>query len=317
MRFDIETIIDDHNLCGEGPLWDWRRERLVWNDLSASLVFEYCPATRTRTVISRGLMAAGMALHGLEGFIFAGASGLHIWQGPDDYTTVVPGNVGCFNDIVVDSAGRIYAGTLYWEATEMVRSGELLLIDTDGSVRVVDEGVHLANGLALSPDESTLYFADSAKRQIAAYDVDRASGALSNKRVFADTSTDEGLPDGIVVDAEGGVWCALWYGGQIVRYDPAGNVERRIRLPVPQVTSVEFGGPDLADLYVTSAAEPWPTPLIANYGGDLSALGGALYRVTPGVRGRRRQPAGLARQAGDAPPAAQQQIKLKSVESRS
>ena len=289
MRVEFEELVNDENLCGEGPLWDWRHRRFVWNDLSASLVFDYCPQSRQRRTISRGLMVSGIALCGQEGFVFAGSTGLHLWHGQDDCRTLLSTHDGqnlCFNDIVVDSQGRIYAGTYYWDQTGMLRPGKLYLIDNGGSAHVIDEDVYLSNGLGLSPDQRTLYFADSGKCRIWAYDVDTASGHLSGKRVFVNIPAEEGLPDGLTVDDEGFVWCALWYGGQIVRYDAEGHIERRLHVPVKQVTSVAFGGADLDELFVTTAAEPWPNNLVPNYDPALRELGGALYRTKLEIRGR-------------------------------
>jgi D-xylonolactonase len=159
---------------------------------------------------------------------------------------------------------------------------------------VVDEGIEIANGLGFSPDNRTLYFADSARRVIFAYDVDASSGDLSRRRIFVQVPRDEGLPDGLTVDRKGFVWCAQWYGSQVVRYDPEGRVERRIALPVRQVSSVIFGGDDLSDLYVTTAADPWPSPLApAGYDASAADQGGSLYRIRLDVQGRSDFPAAL------------------------
>ena len=168
----------------------------------------------------------------------------------------------------------------------MVKTGNLYLVDTDGSVRVVDEGIEHSNGIGLSPDNKTLYFADTVPRRIYAYDVDSASGALSNKRLFVRVLDDEGIPDGLTVDSEGYVWSAQWFGAQVVRYDPDGAVERRIELPVKQVSSVLFGGPDLMDLYVTSAAQFAALECRPTGFDETAPMGGALYRLRPGVAGK-------------------------------
>jgi D-xylonolactonase len=169
----------------------------------------------------------------------------------------------------------------------MEKHGKLYLISPDGSAEVVADGIELSNGLGFSPDNRTLYYTDSSARRIYAYDADAASGKLSNRRVFVQVPTEEGIPDGLTVDADGYVWSAQWYGAQIVRYDEDGKVERRIGLPVTQVSSCQFGGPDLTDLYVTTAGNSWEGPY-APPGYDFKAgnIGGPLYRVRLDIQGK-------------------------------
>jgi D-xylonolactonase len=106
---------------------------------------------------------------------------------------------------------------------------------------------------------------------------------------------DEGLPDGLTVDAEGYLWSAQWYGSAVVRYDPDGKVERRIQTPAKQTSCATFGGADLGDLYITSAAHSEPMPVMpAGYDAVGGLFGGALYRTRPGVRGLRAYETRLA-----------------------
>jgi sugar lactone lactonase YvrE len=288
----LEIIAQDNNLCGEGPIWDAAHERLIWNDLNSSLVFQITPASSEKKIISRNLNVAGIALNRSGDLVFAGATGLHLWRAQGEYGTIAAEHDGetlIFNDILADPQGRLYAGTYYW-AEDIERPGKLYRIDPDGVVQVVDEGIELSNGLGLSPDNRTLYYADSTARRIYAYEVNPATGDLANRRVFVTVPKTEGMPDGLTVDAEGFVWSAQWFGSQVVRYDPAGQVERRIELPVAQVTSVAFGGPDLTDLYITSAAESWPawpnpyTP--PGYNPNKVVLGGSLYRLSGDIQGK-------------------------------
>ena len=191
------------------------------------------------------------------------------------------------NDITADSAGRLYAGTMFWTDDGMKKHGKLYLIDTDGSVRVVDEGIELANGLALSADGRTLYFTDSTARVIYAYDVEPATGGLSRRRVLVRIGLDEGIPDGLTIDVEGYLWSAQWYGAQIVRYDPDGKVHSRVPMPVTQVSSCGFGGPEYRDLYITTAAGSWASPYApTGYDYDAGNFGGSLYRLRVDVPGR-------------------------------
>ncbi len=165
------------------------------------------------------------------------------------------------NDCIADPEGRVFSGSCFYDADRPdYELGCLFRLDQDGSVHVVDEGFRISNGLGFSPDERTLYFTDSAARVIYAYDYSRKDGALRHRRVFAEVPVEEGLPDGLTVDAEGFVWSARWFGGCVVRYDPDGKVERRIAIPAMQTSSLAFGGPDLTDIFVTSASSPnrWP-----------------------------------------------------------
>jgi D-xylonolactonase len=297
MVYHIEVIASDNNRCGEAPLWDAAHGRLIWTDNETNTVYEIVPAGGTRRILSTGLMVAGIALNRDGRMVFAGCTGLHLWRGQDDCRTVVAELAGrqlLFNDIVADPRGRVYAGTLYWGSNGMERAGQLYLIDTNGSIRQVDDGIELSNGLGFSPDQSTLYYADSSIRRIYAYDVNPATGDLAHRRVFVQVPGDEGIPDGLTVDADGFVWSAQWYGAQVVRYDPEGKVERRIKMPCKQVSSVAFGGKDLNELYITSAGASWQSRYAPpGYDFGASDIGGSLYRVRLEIQGRLEHQAGL------------------------
>lgn len=286
---EVELICDDRNLCGEGPLWDYVNQRLIWNDCSSSLLYEYTPGNRRR-VLNRGLMIACESLNIDGRLVVAGAEGLCLWTNQDQVVVLIREYASeqlNFNDMIASPAGGIYAGTCYWDGSAMTRTGTLYHIAPDGSVAIVDDGFLLANGLGFSPDGRTLYFTDSAARTIYAYDVASGRPDLTRKRVFVRVSSDEGIPDGLTVDSAGFVYSAQWYGGQVVRYDPQGRVERRILMPVKQVSSVALGGKDLCELFITSAADPWPSPLAPpSYEAVTPNVGGGLYRVrtdTPGL----------------------------------
>ena len=278
----LEEVARDGNRCGEGPIWDVERQRLLWDDNAVQAVYELVPGTGAKRRLTSELNVSGIALDRTGALVFGGSGGLHLWT-PGWCRTVLADLP--INDLIADGAGRIYAGTLHWGPSGMEKPGQLILVGREGR-KVVEEGIGIANGLGFSPDDKTLYFTDSAARRIYAYRV-AADGGLSDRRVFAQVPREEGLPDGLTVDREGFVWSAQWYGGQVVRYDPDGKVERRITLPVRQVSSVAFGGPDLTDLYITTAGEGWESDL-APPGYEFSApnLGGSLYRVRLEIQGR-------------------------------
>ena len=259
--------------------------------MNASRLFAFDHATKSVTELNlQGLNAAGNAFNETGELVFAGTTGLNLWRESGGYHALLTEHNGetlNFNDILADPKGRLYAGTWFWGAQEYEKLGKLYLIDVDGSAAIQDEGIELSNGLGLSPDEKTLYYADSTARKIYAYTVDQASGMLSNRRVFVDVPLTEGIPDGLTVDAQGFVWSAQWYGSQIVRYDPDGKVERVIKVPASQVTCMAFGGPDWNELYITTASDDWPTHY-APPGYDSSKLhiGGELYRLKLDIQGK-------------------------------
>ncbi len=289
MAYSIEPIVQDNNQCGEAPTWDAANRRVLWTDNMTDMTYQYALDIGQRKVLTKGVVASGIALNRPGGLILGGPTGLHVWR--DGNWRTLAAKYGdeqlVINDLIADPQGRVYAGTLYWGANGMEKTGRLYLISPDGSIRVVEEGVELSNGLGFSLDNKTLYFTDSTVRRIYAYDVNSATGDLSNRRVFVQVPGDEGIPDGMTVDAEGYVWSAQWYGSQIVRYDPDGKVERRLAMPVKQVSSVIFGGDDLTDLYVTTAGHSWEGPYAPpGYDFKASNIGGALYRIRTDVQGR-------------------------------
>jgi sugar lactone lactonase YvrE len=163
----------------------------------------------------------------------------------------------------------------------------LLSFEKDRSIRVLDEGFHLANGLGFSSDGRQLYFADSIARTVYVYRYSAESGEVSDRRVFTKLDSSAGLPDGLTVDAEDHVWIAEWYGGRISRYTPEGRLERRIEVPAKQTSSLTFGGRDFRDIYVTSAAKSEPMPVMPpNYDPVSGYFGGALFRIRQDIQGK-------------------------------
>lgn len=286
---EIELLSDQQTLCGEAPLWDETGNCIYWVDIEKSLIFKYRFTDSSTSIFSRDLVACGLARNDDGRLVVAGMRGIYLLAESGKVTPVLESPVNgdfCFNDLTAAPNGGLYAGTFHWEDVTMLRFGRLYLIDRNGRARVMDEGIQLSNGLGLSPDNRTLYYADSVARSIHAYDVAVGSGDLSNKRLFAELPVEEGVPDGLTVDAEGCVWCATWYGGQVLRFDPDGVIERRVKLPVKQTSSVTFGGPDLTDLFVTSGAQYWKSPYEPPGFDSGAPMGGGLYRVPLSIRGK-------------------------------
>lgn len=293
----VAIVADEHNRCGESPCWDAAAGRLLWVDNVTGDLFAYDPATHATARLAAGIPVNAVAVNHDDRLVIAGAEGIFLLDHAGRRTPVIAEHDGeqlVFNDITVGPAGSIYGGTFHWGPNGLERHGRLLVIRGDGTATVLDDGIMLSNGLGFSPDGRTLYFTDTIVRKIYRYDVDPATGLVASRRVFMDVPTAEGLPDGLAVDAEGFVWSAQWYAGEVLRYDPDGRVEHRLAVPAQQVSSVAFGGPELADLYITSAGEYWPSDHQPSAFDPAGPMGGPLYRCRPGVRGQTPRRAAFA-----------------------
>jgi sugar lactone lactonase YvrE len=184
-----------------------------------------------------------------------------------------------FNDAACDARGRLWAGTM--STTRRPGAAALYRVTPEGELSVALSDVTISNGLDWNLDATRLYYVDSTTQRIDAIDFDLDRGRLGRRRSFAAVSVEAGLPDGLTVDAEGGVWIALFGGGAIRRYAPDGRLDFELGLPVTNPTSMAFAGSDLGDLYITSAKHRLSAEQLAR-----EPLAGSVLRVRPGVRGR-------------------------------
>lgn len=185
---------------------------------------------------------------------------------------------GRFNDGKCDALGRFWVGTMDKNVTEPI--GELYRFDLQLKPTKMDNGFTISNGISWSPDNKTMYFADSPARKIYAYDFDLAQGAIANRRVFAAFDETPGRPDGCTVDSEGFIWSARVRGGRIDRYDPAGKIERSIVMPVSRPTSLVFGGPSMETLFVTTSTLTLTTEDLTK-----QPYAGAIFAIETGIKG--------------------------------
>lgn len=252
----MQCVCDAKATVGEGPTWDSTRASLFWVDIEGRTVHEYHPGRNQDRVINLPDYVGAVVPRSGNGVMVAMRGGFyHVDLHTELVTLVAPVEADLpdhrFNDGKCDALGRFWAGTV--ELSEQFPVGALYCLDRDLSVNTVLHGVTDSNGLGWSPDNRTMYYIDSATRNVTAYDFDLTLGALSRPRVAI--HIDDGIPDGMTVDSEGMVWIAHWGAFKISRWDPGnGNLLEELRVPVAQVTSLTFGGPDLRRIYVTSAA---------------------------------------------------------------
>ena len=260
---------------GESPMWCARRRTLYWVDLRGPTLFALDGSQWTLPEL-----VGGVALADDGRLVLAMTSGLFLF---DVASATLTPHVACdppelgnrMNEVKCDRDGRLWAGTMrdYGAAT----TGSLYRV-CRGDAAPVLRGITIPNGQCWSPDDRTFYFADTTEGSIRAYDFD--GGDLRNPRTFVESGTLPGRPDGATVDANGFLWSARYGGGGVARIDPAGRVERFLKLPVTQVSSVMFGGPDLATLYVTTSRQRMSEDALAR-----EPMAGALLAVDAGVRG--------------------------------
>lgn len=252
-----ECVWDAHALLGEGPLWSARDEALYWVDILGHRLHRYSIGEGQRTwqfdeevsAIAERADGKGLIVTRRHSFAsFNPESGEMTKLA--DIETDIPRNR--FNDGKCDSLGRFWAGTMDFDCER--NTGSLYRLSPDLSCVRIDSNYIVTNGPAWSADNKTLYHNDSVNGRVYAFDFDLESGSVSNKRVFLQFSQEDGSPDGMTTDAEGGLWIAHWGASKVTRHAPDGKVLHTVMLPCSQITSCTFGGPGLTTLFITSAA---------------------------------------------------------------
>jgi sugar lactone lactonase YvrE len=271
-----EQMTDAVAFHAEGPVWSDRWGGLRWVDMLAGdvLSLDADGAIRRRHV---GRVAAALRPRRDGGAVIAVERGFVLEDADGDLTPLDPvwSDPGVrMNEGGCDPDGRFWCGSMAYD--QAPGAAALYRLDPDGHMRTELEGVTVSNGLDWSPDGSLAYYDDTATHRVDVFDYDRDAG-LTGRRPFVRLPED-GNPDGLTVDAEGGVWVALFGGGAVHRYTPAGVLDVVVEVPTPQVTACTFGGPALDQLFITTSRE--------GMGPDDDPLAGSLFRADVGVPGR-------------------------------
>ncbi len=268
---------------GEGPCWDAATGTLLFVDVTPGVVYRYRPRDGRTTSFEVGQEVGAAIPRASGGLVLALRDGIAVAETESETPEIVaaiegdnPGNR--MNDAKCDPRGRLWAGTMAFDFAP--GAAGLYRIDPDHGFTQVLDGATIANGLGWSPDGTKMYFIDSGENAVDVFDYDVEHGLATGRRRLITVPKEVGMPDGMAVDAEGHLWVAMFGDSRVQRYSPHGDVEQAIALPVTQVTSVAFGGDDLRDLYITSAA----------YALDEDArrgepLAGATFVCRPGIPG--------------------------------
>jgi len=279
-----ELLLDARADLGEGPGWDASRGMLTWVDIHAGDLHLFHPQDKADSLIRLGEPVGCVAPCQSGDFVIALRSGFATLHLPTQKLThlfnpepQLPGNR--FNDGKCDPAGRFLAGTM--DDAEKEASGSLYSFSPDSTLKTLLTGIRISNGLTWSPGFQTFYHIDTPTRQITTFDYDLSTGNIANPRQVVLIPEELGWPDGMTSDMEGMLWVAMWGGAKLTRWNPAtGQLLEAIPVPALNVTACVFGGPDLTDLYITSARMGMSATQLEEF-----PLSGGLFCIRTNIQG--------------------------------
>ena len=284
-KYEVQCLWDLGAQLGEGPLWVAEQQRLYFVDLKSKTLHAFDTETGQRHAWEMPDYVCWLiARADGDGFMAGLRHGIaRVWLEPElriDYIAhpFAPGSDLRLNDAKVDSAGRIWAGSMHNETPDQPH-GQLACLHPDGRIEVVERGIHIANGPAISADGTVLLHTDTWLNTIYRYQLG-ADGQLRDKTVWKTFAEGEGSPDGMTFDAEGYVWIAFWGGACIRRFSLDGSLLQQVDMPASQITNVAFGGADLDLMLVTSARVDLTAEQLAQ-----QPLAGSAFVLRTGVRG--------------------------------
>jgi D-xylonolactonase len=261
----------------EGPVWD-PAQGLYFSDVLGGGIYLLDRSNKVSLAVPKRRGVGGMALHADGGLIAGGRDIVHVSLADHSMRVLLDqkaaGDAVGFNDLTTDAEGRLYVGSIAFAIFkgEEAKPGNLYVIDRDGRVRQISDGILLTNGLGFSPDGRLLYHCDARRELVRVYDV-RDDGSVGHWRAFAAMGPGS-VPDGLKVAIDGSVWVADAHGGRVAVFGSDGRHRRDVPVPRPMVTSVCFGGDDLRDLYIVTGSRGGP-----------SERCGTVYRMRSDVAG--------------------------------
>lgn len=279
-----DLFADAHAELGEGPVWDPIERCVYFVDIVARRVHRIDVSSSASRAFDVDRMAGAIGLTRRGDLLLAMQGGFArldpLTAAVRPIATVEADRTDIrMNDGKCDPAGRFWAGTMAID--ERPHCGSLYRLDPGGRVHTMLSGVSISNGLDWSADARVMYFIDSPTCAIDAFDFDLSSGAIANRRTVVRIARGYGVPDGMTLDADGCLWVALWSGGAVHRYTPDGALDAVVPVPAAYPTSCTFGGDDLGDLFITTAATKMSAPERAR-----QPHAGGVFVARPGVTGR-------------------------------
>ena len=283
---EVELLVDSGTLLGECPVWDVKENVLYWIDIDGHKINCYDPSSCNNETRKLPFKAGSLAIRKQGGLLLAMSNGFYNY----DFKNEILESRECdpeperkdnrLNDGRCDPGGRFWVGSMNdLRRIKGQYEGNLYCYHPDGECVYQNLPVGVANGLAFSPDERYMFFADTMRETVWRFDYDKDQGEIWNQQVFLNLKNLSGKPDGACVDADGCYWLAHIYGWKVARYTPKGKLDREIQLPFPKPSMCAFGGSKLDTLYITSISNKHDKSNGEN------KYSGGLFAVNPGVSG--------------------------------
>jgi sugar lactone lactonase YvrE len=283
-KSNVELVIDSKSELGEGAIWNYKTQELIWVNITDHVLNIYNPNLDFNKEMLTGQMIGTVVPTESGKLIVALQYGFYhldpetgakqFIANPEEAIT---GNR--FNDGKCDPAGRFWAGTMSMEGKK--NAGALYRLNPDSTVLKMIDSVGTSNGIVWSLDYRKMYYIDTPTRKVSAWDYSNVTGDIENPHTAIEVPKEMGFPDGMTIDADGNLWIALWGGSAVGCWNPeTGELIRTIDVPAKNVTSCAFGDNDLGTLYITTARQGTSEEELEKY-----PHAGGLFKVRPGVKG--------------------------------
>lgn len=280
----VELALKTNAQLGEGAYWDHKTQRLYWVDILGKTVYQFDPETKVNLGFDMPSRVGTVVPQTDSTIVVALEDGIYVKNMVSDALIRIsdveadrPENR--FNDGKCDPNGNLWVGSMNLAETDP--TGSLYKVAPDGTTTAMLPHVTISNGIVWSKDETTMYYIDTPTAVIRAFDFDKETATISNERIAVRVSDTLGYPDGMAIDNQDHLWVGMWNGNAVLCFDPqTGQVIDRIEVPAHNVTSCAFGGPDLDELFITTASVDMTADERSAY-----PLAGSVFRVKPGVSG--------------------------------
>ncbi|MCA9216945.1 MAG: SMP-30/gluconolactonase/LRE family protein [Planctomycetales bacterium] len=279
----LEQLTTTPATLGEGPCWHGEQQVLYWVDIWGKSLHCFDPANGHDRLWDIGEMVGTVAPRSQGGLLLGLERGFAFFDPTTESLEKLPAveddDVTRFNDGKCDPSGRFWCGSM--DQQEEKNIGTFYRMTADGHVTPFVSDVGISNGIGWNPDQTVMYFIDSPTKSVFAFDYEKATGDISNRRVAFTLGPDDGWPDGMTTDTEGMIWLAEWAGSRVCRRNPeTGEILLQIDVPAPHTSACCFGGPDMNELYITTARKGMTDEQLAEF-----PNAGNLFRIKTDVTG--------------------------------